>query len=239
LTSWENAVGRDHPDLVLPLSNLAQAAIKAGDLPDAQAHAQRALAIAQDRLAADHPHRALAHHIAGKVALEAGRPDAALEHFLNAAEVSRAAFGSDHHNVAGAINEVGLALLALGRERAAVESFTEARRIWQAAFGDDHARVAMVSINLGEALVRLGDRSSARNALEPALEHPEFETFGDGQCSKAEFALARTLGPGDDEARRARDLAERAAARLREAQGRQHQVLEIEAWLHPRKKVPT
>jgi tetratricopeptide (TPR) repeat protein len=218
------------------LSNLAQAAIKAGDLPDAQAHAQRALAIAQDRLAADHPHRALAHHIAGKVALEAGRPDAALEHFLNAAEVSRAAFGSDHHNVAGAINEVGLALLALGRERAAIESFTEAGRIRRAALGDDHAKVAMTSINLGEALIRLGDRSSARDVLEPALEHPEFEKFGDEQCSKAEFALARALGTEGDDARRAADLAERAAARLREAQGHQDELLEIKTWLHNREK---
>ncbi len=191
----EKAWGSDSAGLATVYGNLGVNRLRAGDAVGAEAEHRRAVAIFEQRLGSESMHT-----------------------------------GTEYNNLAAAIE-------AQGRAADALPWFERAEAALTAAVGGEHFRVGVTLHNHARARIASGDLPRARELLdrsatilEPALgrEHPRWQVW---RTSDAEWRLARgdavaalailretapalgdAFGAHSREARRARDLLQRALA---------------------------
>ena len=152
--------------------------------------------------------------VCGLLTMSLGDADEAVAYLVRARRLAERL--GDEREVATQENNLGRVLLDRGSLEEAAEAFTRARAIDQRL--NDIYALAYDLRNLGDALSRLGRRTSARVALDQALEFA-LQARDTNNELRARFALAELdleegrLGPAEEGFRKALPLSERLNVR--------------------------
>jgi tetratricopeptide (TPR) repeat protein/tRNA A-37 threonylcarbamoyl transferase component Bud32 len=153
-----------------------------GELSEALAHHERALAIYEAAMGSDHPNVGRMLGSIGTVLRQQGRLPEALAYQERALAIFERALGPAHPDVAKGLSNLGSMLVDHGELEAALTHQRRALAILEQALGPDHPDVAKVHHNFGAVLLRQGEQEAAlihyRSALvgfEQALgpDHPD------------------------------------------------------------------
>ena len=127
-----------------------------GELDAANAHLERALALARTELGERHPRIAQVQHNLGVVAYRQGHYAAAERLFHTALAVRAAAYGEDSIEYAQTIEAIGNTEIMADRVAEARAHFEQAIRIFEARLGPDHPDVANAYNDVGSTYHRAG-----------------------------------------------------------------------------------
>ncbi len=161
LAMFEATVGPDHPDVALPLIELAAIAIERKDRDEAATLYQRAIRIQTKALGPDHPH--LSETLAGlaRVEAERGRAAEALTLYRRAIAIATPALGPQHPIVAMCEYRIAELMDDGGQRDEALRLATQAVAGWDAN-GLDHPDAHLSRFLLATLLWRAGQHQRAR-----------------------------------------------------------------------------
>ncbi|MFC7730660.1 tetratricopeptide repeat protein [Actinomadura keratinilytica] len=165
----EAALGPDHPDVAIPLANLASTYSDLGRAAEALPLEKRVLALTEKALGPDHPTVAICLGNLADTYRTLGRSAEALPLFERALAINEAALGSDHLAVATSLGNLARAYRALGRAAEALPLEERALAVAEAALGPDHPGVAVGLNNLASTYRALGRPAEALPLFERAL----------------------------------------------------------------------
>jgi tetratricopeptide (TPR) repeat protein len=111
----EKALGADHPNVAMTLTNLGNVFREQGEYEQAKLHHQRALQIMEEVMGADHPNVASSLNNLGNVSREQGEYEQAKLHYQRALQIEEKALGANHPQLASSL--MGLAEIALAQEQ--------------------------------------------------------------------------------------------------------------------------
>ncbi|MDC0666226.1 serine/threonine-protein kinase [Nannocystis radixulma] len=218
----------EHPDIASSLRNLALVLAARGEREPALAQAGEALALAERTLGPNHPDLAPFLNTLGLLQRR-GDPAAAVATLERALAISARARGRKHPATATSLLRLGEAHLARGALTEAEASLSEALAIRE-TLGKDTPEVAEVLVALGDLELARERPDAAAPLLERAVQIRSKGGIARHQLAEARFSLARALQTSD--APRSRDLAEQAAATLRdEGPPFAAELAAVEAWL--------
>lgn len=168
LAMFEATVGPEHPDVALPLIELAAIAIERKDRDEAATLYQRALRIQTKVLGPDHPH--LSETLAGLARVEAERGHAAeaLTLYRRAVAIATPALGPQHPIVAMCEYRIAGLMDDGGQRDEALRLATQAVAGWDAN-GLDHPDAHLSRFLLATLLWRTGQHQRARALATAAL----------------------------------------------------------------------
>jgi tetratricopeptide (TPR) repeat protein len=169
LAIFEKALGPDHPNTAVSLSNLGYLLRAQGDLAGARPYYERALAINKKELGPDHPDTATSLNNLGYLLQAQGDLAGARLCYERALAIYQKAPGPNHPDTATSLNNLGLLLEAQGDLAAAQSCHERALGIYQNELGPDHPNTATSLNNLGNLLRAQGDLAGARRHYERAL----------------------------------------------------------------------
>ncbi|MFB6934468.1 FxSxx-COOH system tetratricopeptide repeat protein, partial [Streptomyces chartreusis] len=169
----EAALGSDHPDTALRLSNLGRTLSDLGRYAEALPLEERALQIAEAALGPDHPTTALRLNNLASTLSALGRRAEALPLAQRALQITEASLGPDHPTTALRLGNLASTLSALGRYAEALPLDELALQISEAALGPDHPDTALRLGNLASTLSALGRDAEALPLAQRALEISE------------------------------------------------------------------
>ncbi|MCP3964437.1 MAG: tetratricopeptide repeat protein [bacterium] len=162
--------GREHPDTVSSLNNLAALYRDQGDYKRAAPLLDRALKILARLVGPENPfvatilsNRASLYRAQG----EYSRAAALHEHTL---KIRERVLGPEHPDVAESLNNLAIAYSALGRDRQAAPLHERALEIWEKVLEPEHPKVAAALSNLAILYRAQGEYSQAAALHERALE---------------------------------------------------------------------
>ena len=231
LAILETQLPADHPDLAVPIINIASQRLYQDRHGEALELYRRGLRILEASLRPGHPTLAVVENAIGSALELSGDPLGALVHYQRAHDIWQEADGGESARVAIAAYNLGTASLALGRTDDALVHLERARRIQRARLGDDHHVLATTLSALGRAQVAGGRVETGLKTLERAVKihaaEPEVEP---GELAEARFALATALANTGGDLGRARALAQEAADAF-ERLGRPLRHDAVERWL--------
>jgi tetratricopeptide (TPR) repeat protein len=183
-----------------------------GDLDNARALFERALAIHEAHLGADDPTTAKSLNYLAVVLRDQGRLDRARILHERALAIREAHLGADHPDTATSLNNLAVVLRDQGDLERARTLYERALAIHEARMGVDHPATAQSLSNLAITLASQGDLDQARNLHERALAIREAWFGTDHPVTAGSLSnLAGVLGDQGD-LERARTLYERALA---------------------------
>jgi serine/threonine protein kinase len=173
-------LGRDHPETIRCVSNLADAYHQAGRANDAIPLHEQILGFLKNSLGPDHPDTLVSMNNLADAYRQTGRLNDAIALFQDSLEMLRAKLGSDHLETLICMDNLGGALSDAGRIADAAPLFQEAFRGFKAKLGPDHPdtlismdSVAGVNRDLGqfaEAITFFEEVLALRKA-ELGLDH--------------------------------------------------------------------
>ena len=177
-----------------------------GDLLEATALLERALAIQQEVLGAEHTDTLSTVNSLGVLYWTRGELATARVMYERAFEARERLLGRDHPRTASAANNLGLLLTQQGEWLAARPLLERALTAKEAELGPEHPDTTVLVMNLGYLLLQLGDWSAARPLYERALiarekvlgpEHPDtavaLNNLADVLSRQGELVAARPL----------------------------------------------
>jgi tetratricopeptide (TPR) repeat protein len=220
-------------EAVLGLANLA---LDTGDLADARARGEEALAILAKSLPADHMHFAAVHNHLGIVANRTGRQADALRHYGELERIVRQAHGEEHPHVATALQNRANVLRETGDFAGALALYERALTIKDKVRGPNHPSLAPLLATMARTQVELGRLDEASAAIERSLAIRRATDGDRDDLAWAEYIAARVMFemPRAPATARAQALqqARRSLATLREIAGSSTpEIVDIEAWL--------
>jgi tetratricopeptide (TPR) repeat protein len=167
----EARLGKDHPDTVQSLNNLALVLADQGDLDGARTLLERALTIFEGRLGPDHPDTANSLNNLAGVLHEQGDLDTARTLYERALAIYEARLGKDHPATGRILSNLALVLAGQGDLDRARTLLERALAIWEARVGANHPDTASGLSNLATVLrgQKQGDLDTARALHERAL----------------------------------------------------------------------
>ncbi|MDP1663473.1 MAG: serine/threonine-protein kinase [Phycisphaerales bacterium] len=160
----------------------SEVAFAGGDLVAALAHAQRALAVAEQAYTSPHPSLARAHNDVGTCLEELGRTREALPHKQTALATARELFAPGDSRIALSMNNVSITLAKLGEEDQAREMIDGALEMFRALYPSQD----------NPDLARALDHCAVRHAVAGDL--PQAESL-----ASEGLAMRRRLAPAGDE----------------------------------------
>jgi eukaryotic-like serine/threonine-protein kinase len=170
--------GADPREAAVALSAIGVMLLQKGELEEALAHQQRALAIFEEALGPDQPDIADLLHNMGTVLLQQGKQDDALTHLRRARAIREQALGPRHPHVAHSLTAIGAVLIQQGEWEPALEHLRHALTIREEALGPRHPDVATSLNNIGAVLKQQGQRQQALDHFQRALDIQQ-EVLGD------------------------------------------------------------
>ena len=122
----------------MSINNLGDISLLLGNLDEARAHGEAALALRLEHLGPDHPHTAMSHLNLGNVASRKAEYDVAQRHYETALAIYERVEGADGERVALVHGNLGVLASRRGDDTAAIASIERALEIRQQRLGRDH-----------------------------------------------------------------------------------------------------
>lgn len=170
LDTMRHVLGRDHPDTLTSMGNLASILQAQGDLAGARRYAEQALNTMQRVLGEDHRLTLTALNNLGQILQDQGDLVSARHYAETALDTMRRNLGEDHPLTLSSLNNLGQILRAqgdlVGARRYAEQVLDTMRRV----LGEDHPNTLTSLSNLGLILHYQGDLIGARRYAEQALD---------------------------------------------------------------------
>ena len=218
----ERVLGRDHPDTLVAVQQVADAYLAAGQPAEAVPVFQRVLADQAQALGPGHPSTVAARRNLGRALAAAGQPGDAVTILESAASDYERACGADHPDTLGAHDDLAAAYRAAGQFANAIRLGRRTLAIRERVQGPQHPETMTTR-------QQLGDASLADGHLKDALSHYQ-RTLADrervlGADHPATLDTVTALASAYHQARRVKDalrLYERAARDRERAQGPDH-----------------
>ena len=165
----EQALGQDHPEMVEPLTDLADLYERQGRYTEAEPLYQRALHIQEQALGPDHPD--IVYPLSGLAILyeRQGKYVEAKSLSRRALCIQEQALGPDHPHVVYPLNNLAVLYLDLGRYAEAEPLYQRSLRIQEQALGPDHLHVAYPLNGLAILYERQGRYAEAEPLYHRAL----------------------------------------------------------------------
>jgi len=228
LQAAENSFGKEAPELIPLLNNLARTYRLLNQPAQAEALYQRAAALTEKKNGAQHPALAAALSQLAQIQYESGRYQDAATHFARALAIREKAFGIGPHHPETAQNRIDLARaqVALGQFTQAEAGFNKALQTLEPTQGIKHPGVLEARMGLAQLYKAQKKPAQAEAALQnvwntlqkagaPAQESDAVLTeivnlqLAQGHYERAQTGL-HTLA--DSQARRQAPYAERVTA---------------------------
>ncbi len=177
LEIMERSLGKDHPEVAIRLSNLAQLLKDTNRLAEAEPLMRRSLEIVERSFSKDHarvaiPLNNLAHLLQATNRLAEAEPL-----MRRSLEIDERSFGEDHPDVAIRLNNLAHLLQATNRLAEAEPLMRRSLEIDERSFGKDHPRVASRLNNLAQLLQATSRLAEAEPLMRRSLEIDE-RSFG-------------------------------------------------------------
>ena len=179
LSTFEQSLGPDHPDVAAPLSNLALLLRETNRRDEAEPLIHRALAIDEAHFGLNHPNILIRLNNFATLLYETNRPAEAEPLFRRALSIAEVHYGPDHSNLATPLSNLAGVLGKTNRPAEAEPLLRRALSIVEASFGKDHPNLAMQLNNLATLLRQTGRLSEAEQLYRRALQIWE-KSFGLG-----------------------------------------------------------
>ena len=166
----QDALGDDHPALIVPLNNLGSSLRKEGRLDDAEHTFYEVLTLQQRHLGETHPGLATTYNNLSAVA--SNRDDHAVAAALleQAVTVARSAERIDPDNLVFFERRLAESWIKVGRADDGVRAFRDGLPRWRSLLGTDHWLIADAESRLGAALTELGRFDEAEPLLVNAYQ---------------------------------------------------------------------
>jgi tetratricopeptide (TPR) repeat protein len=161
----EKALGRDHPDLVGPLSSLGILRQERADYAEAETLQRRALAIQRAKCGDENPDLLSIQSNLALLLQDMGEADEAAELMRQNLAADKRIWGAEHPNVAIDLNNLGNLLLRKGNYRDSEPLLREAVGILRK---QAHPMLFVMMGNLGELITMKGDPAAAEPILREA-----------------------------------------------------------------------
>jgi tetratricopeptide (TPR) repeat protein len=173
LESRERVLGKEHPDTLSSVNNLAGCLDTMGEAEAALPLFRRALESCERVLGKDHPDTLRSvNNLAGCLSA-LGDAAAALPLYRRALESCERVLGEEHPNTLRTVNNLAECLGALGDAAAALPLFRRALESCERVLGEDYPQTLLSVNNLAECLRVLGDATAALPLCRRALESCE------------------------------------------------------------------
>jgi len=198
-TAYRNALGDDHPQLVVVHLTASACLLRAGHVDAASEQLDAASSVAT-RVELGATDQAFLANTRAVLAAYEQPLDAAIGEVERAIERTRSRFGERSPKIAAVEHEFGAALLMRGAATQAVSYLRRAHERYTDSLGPHQPRTAAVQAELGVAYARMGDRGAARLALDAALSDLSEEHGYPWVRGDALRARARLLELDDPEA---------------------------------------
>jgi tetratricopeptide (TPR) repeat protein len=169
LSETEAKKGKDHPDLIPLLTDIAKAYRDQGGYIPAQPFARRALEIATKVRGKDAIETAGALDFLGTLYRLQGDNKSALENYERAEPIVKKKLGPDHPAYAMMLNNLATVYIAIGKNAEAASALEKAMAVVSEAFGPASAEVTAIQITLAELCLRTGKYAIADQLLVYAL----------------------------------------------------------------------
>ncbi|MBN2267202.1 MAG: tetratricopeptide repeat protein, partial [Candidatus Babeliaceae bacterium] len=176
------SAGKEHPNTVTSMNNLAVLLEKTGHYGEAEAIARSVLDINQHLWGNEHPITATSMNNLAAVLERTGRYDEAESLIRSALHIRQRIFGDEHPDTATCINNLANLFRIAGRYSEAESLFRTALDISQHILGNEHLDTATCMNNLAAVLDLVGQYDEAESLFRTALdinqriignEHPE------------------------------------------------------------------
>jgi tetratricopeptide (TPR) repeat protein len=219
LAARERVLGKEHPDTLRSVNNLASCQQALGDAKAALPLFQRALEAYERILGKEHPDTLISVNNLAACLQTLGDAKAALPLYQHALEARERVLGKDHPDTLTSVNNLAYCLQTLGDAQAALPLYHRALAARERVLGKEHPGTLMSVNNLAYCLRTLGDAQAALPLYQRALaarervlgkEHPDtlmsvnnlaycLNTLGDAQAAlplyqRALEACERVLG---------------------------------------------
>ena len=211
LEMWEQAEGKDGPEVAASLANLAKLCVTSGQYADAEPLYKRALEIRESKLGPDYLDTAATLNSLGSLYVTMGRYPDAEPLLKRAVQIFEAKLGKDHPYLAESMGNLAWLYEGVGRYAESEALYKRALEINQAKYGKDHPYVTASMNNLAELYTTTGRYAEAEAFLKRALtiwesaygkDHSELAAVLDnlawlyrttGRYSEAEAAYKRAI----------------------------------------------
>jgi CHAT domain-containing protein len=173
----EKALGPEHPDVALSLSNLALLYGTTGQYAKAEPLYQRSLAIYEKALGPAHPSVATSLNNLAELYRATGQYAKAEPLYQRSLAIWEKALGPEHPNVAASLINLAERYRTIGEYAKAEPLYQRALAIQEKVLGSDHPDVATALNNLGLLYQAVGEYTKSEPLLERALRIYE-KAFG-------------------------------------------------------------
>jgi tetratricopeptide (TPR) repeat protein len=156
----EKALGPEHPDVALSLSNLAELYQSQDRYAEAEPLLKRCLAISEKAFGPEHPDVVSLNNLAGLYRNQ-GRYAEAEQLYKRSLAIREKALGREHPDVGQSLNDLAVLYQSQGRYAEAEPLYKRSRAIREKALGPEHPLVAVSLNNLALVeLAALGGKAS-------------------------------------------------------------------------------
>ncbi len=167
---YESKMGREHPDTLTSMNNLATAYADAGRLDEAVKLHEETLKLRKKKLGQDHPNTLMSMGNLAVAYMETDRLDKALPLLEKTFEAFHRKQGKDHPDTLTSMNNLARAYDDGGRLEEALPLFEEALKISKKQLGPDHPKTLAVMNNLARAYEDGGRFEEALPLFEETLK---------------------------------------------------------------------
>lgn len=167
LTTYEQELGPDHPDVAQTSNLLGFMLFRKGEYGHAEELLEKASQIYHNNYGIDSPQYAYTSTLLGNLYAETGRPEQALEYFNSAIQIYEQA---DTPKIADAFMDRGYLLMDLNRLDEAQESLNESISLFKKYYKEPDAAIANALTGLGQTMQLKGDLKAAEDYHRKALK---------------------------------------------------------------------
>ncbi|MGA7239941.1 MAG: FxSxx-COOH system tetratricopeptide repeat protein [Bryobacteraceae bacterium] len=173
LEAGERVLGREHPNTLTLVNNLAFLLSSKGDYDGAEPLYRRALEAQERVLGHEHPNTLTSVNNLASLIENKGDYDAAEPLYRRALEARERMLGREHPDTLSSVNNLALLLDNKGDYDAAEPLFRRALEAWERVLGREHPHILTSINNLALLFYRKGDYGAAEPLFRRALETRE------------------------------------------------------------------
>ncbi|RDW57813.1 hypothetical protein BP5796_12614 [Coleophoma crateriformis] len=169
----ETVLGKDHPQTLTSMSNLAGALTRRGKYPDAENMYREVLQSLETVLGKDHPETLTSMTNLSEVLSSQGKYSEAEKMYREALQMKETVLGKDHPSTITSMNNLAGVLKSQWKYQDAEKMYREALQSWETVLGKDHPSTLASMNNLAVVLSSQGKYPEAEKIHQEALHSSE------------------------------------------------------------------